>query len=47
MAGFADQAWDAINGPNVRDHIAPTRWRADVIVDKGPDHGVTRIRVRR
>lgn len=38
--------WDSINGPNLRDHIAPTRTRANVILEKGPDHELRRVRVR-
>jgi type I pantothenate kinase len=44
MAGYV---WRAINGPNLREHIVPTRDRADVVLEKAPDHAVRRIRVRR
>jgi type I pantothenate kinase len=39
--------WDAVNGPNLRQHIAPGRTRAQVVVEKGPDHRVRRVGVAR
>lgn len=39
--------WDAINGPNLRENIAPTRSRAGLVLTKGGDHSVRRIRLRR
>jgi type I pantothenate kinase len=39
--------WDEINGPNLRENIAPTRSRADLVLTKGGDHSVRRIRLRR
>ena len=44
---FADMIWANVNGPNLRDNIAPTRSRADLIIEKGPDHAVTRVRLRK
>ena len=38
--------WEAINLPNLREHIEPTRDHADVVVVKGPDHGVAELRLR-
>ena len=38
--------WNAINGVNLRENIAPTRDRATVILEKGPDHSVQRIRLK-
>jgi type I pantothenate kinase len=43
----AEQLWDEINGPNLRDNIAPTRGRATLVLGKGLDHAVTRIRLRK
>ena len=45
--GFADMIWANVNGPNLRDNIAPTRSRADLIIEKGADHAVTRVRLRK
>lgn len=45
-----DQAgtlWDEINGPNLRENVAPTRSRADLVLTKGGDHSVRRIRLRK
>lgn len=39
--------WRAINGVNLRDNIAPSRERARVVLEKGGDHAVRRIRLRR
>lgn len=32
--------WTRINGPNLREHIAPTRARADFVLAKSRDHSV-------
>jgi len=40
----AEATWDAINGPNLHEHIAATRQHAMVVVEKGADHSVTAIR---
>ena len=41
---FADQVWSGINHHNLVDHILPTRERAAIVVEKGPDHAVQRVR---
>jgi type I pantothenate kinase len=38
---LARAVWRGINLPNLRDHIAPVRDLADLIVTKGPGHAVT------
>jgi type I pantothenate kinase len=43
----AEQLWDEINGPNLERNIAPTRGRATLVLSKGRDHSVTRIRLRK
>ncbi len=43
---FARQVWDAINRVNLHEHILPTRDGCDVILEKGPDHAVRRVRLR-
>lgn len=35
--------WDAINGPNLRDHILPTRARAAIVVEKAEDHSIRNV----
>jgi type I pantothenate kinase len=42
----ASSIWDSINGINLRENIAPTRSRADLVLEKGPDHAVQRVRLR-
>lgn len=39
--------WDSINGPNLRQNIAPTRERATAILRKGTDHSVQTIAIRK
>jgi type I pantothenate kinase len=43
----AGTLWDEINGPNLRENVAPTRSRADLVLTKGGDHTVRRIRLRK
>jgi type I pantothenate kinase len=43
----AESVWDSINGPNLAQNIAPTRSRARLILTKGADHKVRRIRMRK
>lgn len=43
---IAREVWTSINLVNLREHIAPARARADVVVEKGPDHRVRRVYVR-
>lgn len=43
----AARIWAEINGLNLRDNIVPTRNRAHLILEKGPDHAVRQVRLRR
>jgi type I pantothenate kinase len=43
---FARQVWSSINLVNLEEHILPTREASDVILVKGPDHAVRKVRVR-
>jgi type I pantothenate kinase len=43
----AERIWQRTNRPNLLDNIQPTRPRADLILEKGPDHFVRRILLRR
>jgi type I pantothenate kinase len=45
--GVATSSWSEINLVNLRDHVAPTRLRADVILEKDDHHRVLRVLVRR
>nr|PZN36445.1 MAG: type I pantothenate kinase [Actinomycetota bacterium] len=39
--------WTRINEVNLMENILPTRERADLILEKGPDHSIRRVRLRR
>jgi type I pantothenate kinase len=39
--------WSAVNAPNLRDNIAPTRSRARLVLQKAADHSVRRILLRK
>ncbi|MGD9530458.1 type I pantothenate kinase [Pseudonocardia sp.] len=43
----AESIWAEINGPNLERNILPTRGRAHLVLRKGPDHGVTHVRLRK
>jgi type I pantothenate kinase len=43
----AEELWERINGPNLEHNISPTRGRANLVLRKGPDHSVTRVRLRK
>lgn len=38
-----ERAWRTINRPNWREHIAPTRAAAEIVLVKGPDHALVRL----
>lgn len=44
--GTAEAIWDSVNAVNLRENIAPTRDRADVILRKSTDHTVEWVSVR-
>jgi type I pantothenate kinase len=39
--------WSAVNGPNLRDNIAPSRSRARLVLQKAADHKVRRVLLRK
>jgi type I pantothenate kinase len=43
----ARQIWDSINAPNLEQNILPTRGRATLVLTKGQDHAVQRVRLRK
>lgn len=43
----AHSIWREINGPNLHFNIAPTRERANLVLRKGPDHLIEKVRLRR
>jgi type I pantothenate kinase len=44
---LANEFWESINQPNLIDNILPTRGRANLVLTKGPDHAVTKVRLRK
>ena len=44
---MAEEVWESINLLNLRKNIAPTRERAQLILEKRGDHAVERVRLRR
>ncbi len=43
----AQKIWSETNEPNLRENILPTRSRASLVLTKGEDHKVTRVRLRK
>jgi len=44
---LADEIWTSINELNLVENIMPTRGRANLVLTKGPEHAVERIRLRK
>lgn len=44
---FANQVWDEINLPNLEQNILPTRFRANLILEKSECHFVRGVRIRK
>ena len=44
---FGTQVWKTINEVNLIENIQPTRARATLVLHKGAEHSVTRVRLRR
>ncbi len=43
----ARRIWSEINGPNLRENIVSTRARADLVLEKGSNHRVERVHLRK
>src|ERR687894_342225 len=41
------RVWDEIDHPNLKENIEPTRDRARLILEQGPDHSVRSVRLRK
>ena len=39
--------WESINGPNLVENILPSRQRATLVIVKGEDHSVQKVRLRK
>lgn len=46
LEAAAHDIWGRINRPNLRENILPSRPRADLVLQKGPDHEVRQVRMR-
>ena len=44
---YAEGVWATINAVNLRENIAPTRARATLVLEKGPDHRIAQVALRR
>ena len=44
---FGSSVWREINLANLRENIAPSRDRAHLVLEKGADHRVKRVRLRK
>ncbi|MDR1743881.1 MAG: type I pantothenate kinase [Dysgonamonadaceae bacterium] len=44
---FANEVWEEINLPNLEENILPTRFRADLILEKGEQHFARGVRIRK
>jgi type I pantothenate kinase len=42
----AREIWRSVNGVNLRENILPTRERAHLVLEKGSDHAIRRVRLR-
>ncbi|MCA9716593.1 MAG: type I pantothenate kinase, partial [Myxococcales bacterium] len=47
LVAEARRVWRTINRPNLHENIAPTRERADLVLRKSADHGVSDVWLRR
>jgi type I pantothenate kinase len=43
----ATAIWREVNGPNLEQNILPTRGRASLVLEKGADHAVRQVRLRK
>ena len=46
-SALAHQIWESINGRNLRENIVPSKGRASLVVEKGEDHRVTDVFLRK
>ena len=44
---FAKSVWEQVNRVNLHENIAPTRGRANLVLEKGSDHAVRRVCLRK
>ncbi|MEM0155271.1 MAG: type I pantothenate kinase [Thermoplasmataceae archaeon] len=44
---ISSEIWDSINGLNYKENIMKTKWRAHLILEKGRDHSIQQILMRK
>lgn len=44
---YAREVWDTINGPNLKENIEHTKYRADLLLHKGSNHLISDVYLRR
>ncbi|WP_347754468.1 type I pantothenate kinase [Agrococcus sp. ProA11] len=44
---YSEDIWDSINGPNLVEHVLPTRPRADLVLRKAEDHTIRSVLLRK
>lgn len=44
---FADEVWETINAPNLEKNILPYKFRAELILQKGADHAIEHVFLKR
>lgn len=44
---IATEIWDEINGLNLKENILPSRERADLVLEKGDNHEIQRVKLRK
>jgi type I pantothenate kinase len=44
---LADDFWENINAPNLLKNILPYQYRAQLILEKGVDHGIEQVYLRK
>lgn len=44
---YSEGIWDSINGPNLTEHVLPTRSRADLVLRKTDDHSIRSVLLRK
>jgi type I pantothenate kinase len=47
VTDVAREVWQSINLVNLRENVQPTRERAHLILEKGRDHAVRRVQLRK
>jgi type I pantothenate kinase len=44
---FADNIWETVNAPNLHKNILPYKYRSTLILEKGADHGIEGVYLKR